>query len=320
VNADPWRLPCRDELLSSWLARVAVHSGCDPLTLTGAIWPKWRIWTTDLDRGLTEQRAMQAAQWFDCGPEVVHAATLEDLRARLHGNTEQHRPVLPWIISMGSRNRLRYAGMPCCPQCLLCDTQPFFRRTWRLAFVVGCEVHGVRLIDRCSGCRALIAPHRCIAKLQSLACCAVCGLDIRRQSSEAVNADALEFQRIAMGVLIADEGMWGSSIVSGVEWFRRLRRLATPSRCTATRSSGGEAELRQSDLQLELQAPREREARFCNLVTFLRQGRMPEGRLLARHRGTGCVRDRTVEKMPMPVAKELVQADWVRWLRRNRLW
>ena len=33
----PWQRPYRDELLSSWLARVALHSGCDPLTLTGRL-------------------------------------------------------------------------------------------------------------------------------------------------------------------------------------------------------------------------------------------------------------------------------------------
>jgi len=314
-----WYWPYKDELLSSWLARVAVHSGCDPLTLTGAIWPKWRIWTVDVDRGLTASRAMQAAQWFECEPETVHAATLQDLRVRLHGSTAQYSPVLPWITTLGSRNRLRYAGSPCCPQCLASDPQPFFRRAWRLAFVVGCEVHGSRLIDRCPYCRALIAPHRCISKLQNLGRCSTCGEDVCRYVPSAVEADALTFQRLALNVLITGEGLWGCDSVPSVEWFRRVRSAVTPSRCEVVRTESQKADLRPHNLLLEMQSPREREARFCGLVTILRQGKVQPVRRSTRLQGTKRALQ-NAEKSPISVSKECVQADWERWLRRNRRW
>jgi len=43
-----------DEIISSWLVRAALAQGCDPMVLTGEIWPKWRIWTRDVDRFLDE--------------------------------------------------------------------------------------------------------------------------------------------------------------------------------------------------------------------------------------------------------------------------
>lgn len=306
----PWQRPYKDELLSSWLARVALHSGCDPLTLTGAIWPKWRMWTADADRGLTSCRVMQAALWFGCEPDVVHAATLRDLVDRLAGVSARSRPVVPWIIALGSRNRQRYAGLPCCPQCLADDSEPFFRRAWRLAFVVGCEVHGTRLIDRCPDCHALIAPHLCISKLQNLARCASCGQDMRRYVPPSPDADALDFQRMAMAVLAAGEGVLDHGNVSGQEWFCRMRSMLIPSRCTVMRADMQEPALRPNDLLLELQSPREREARLCRLTAIFRDDAPPTSLCTKRKAGESV----------LPVAKELVQADWERWLRRNRLW
>lgn len=54
-----WPVPVpleADELLSTWLVRVALSQGCDPLVLTGELWPKWRVWTLDLDRGVATER------------------------------------------------------------------------------------------------------------------------------------------------------------------------------------------------------------------------------------------------------------------------
>ena len=314
-----WQQPYKDELLSSWLARVALHSGCDPLTLTGAIWPKWRVWTIDVDRGLTELRAMRAAVWFGCEPEMVHAATLLDLVDRLSGISERGRPVVPWIIALGNRNRQRYAGLPCCPQCLASDSEPFFRRVWRLAFVVACEVHGTRLIDRCPSCSALVVPHLCISQLQNLARCSTCGQDIRRYVSTTVDAMAMTFQRMAMEMLSTGEGHWDGGTVSGVDWFRRMRSLMAPSSCFVPRADFQEPALRPNNLLLELQSPLEREARLSRLVTILQAGAAPKPSRASGALGAAR-KSRKTGRSPVPVAKELVQADWERWLRKNRLW
>lgn len=315
----PWQWPCKDELLSSWLVRVALHSGCDPLTLTGSIWPKWRMWQVDVDRGLTVSRAMHAAVWFGCATDIVHAATLQDLATRLADSTACRHPVLPWIIALGSRNRQRYAGLPCCPQCLANDREPFFRRTWRLAFVVGCEIHGTRLIDRCPYCHALIAPHLCISKLQNMGRCSACGEDMRRYVPPFAEADAMAFQRMAMVVLATGEGLWDRGFVSGLEWFRRMRSMVVPSRCRVLRADPQELDLRPNGLPLEMQSPREREARLSSLTAILREGVMPKQRCAIQPSSSIQV-SRTAGKSPIPIAKELVQADWERWLRRNRLW
>jgi hypothetical protein len=49
----PWAirvLLLPDESIASWLARIALTQGCDPLSFTGAIWPKWRVCATRRQR------------------------------------------------------------------------------------------------------------------------------------------------------------------------------------------------------------------------------------------------------------------------------
>lgn len=314
-----WQQPFKGELLSSWLSRVALHSGCDPLTLTGAIWPKWRIWTIDVDRGLTEFQAMRAAAWFECALSSVHAATLSDLIGRLAGPAGKSRSVVPWIIALGSRNRRRYAGLPCCPQCLASDPEPFFRRTWRLAFFVGCEIHGTRLIDRCPYCCALVLPHLCISKLRSLARCSNCGQDIRNHVPTIVDTKAMSFQRMAMEILSDGEGRLDGNIVSDVDWLLHMRRQLKPSHCLIVRTDFQEPALRPNNLMFELQSPLEREARLSSLITRLQTPPAPNPRHVYE-RSNESLQSLKAENLPTAVPKEFVQADWERWLRKNRLW
>ena len=45
-----------DESLSSWLVRASLTHGCEPSMLTDWLWPGARIWTTDVDRGVSAEQ------------------------------------------------------------------------------------------------------------------------------------------------------------------------------------------------------------------------------------------------------------------------
>jgi hypothetical protein len=120
--------------------------------------------------------------------ERVRATTLAAYESSLY---EEHKSLGPaaWITSVGvyHRTRTKY-GLQFCPCCLAGDEEPYFRRKWRLAFMVVCEKHRVPLQDRCPGCRAAINFHRgelgSFKKFAagSLAICNLCGLDLRTAS------------------------------------------------------------------------------------------------------------------------------------------
>jgi len=50
--------------------------------------------------------------------------------------------------------------MQYCPQCLLEDGDPYFRKEWRVAFITTCTRHQCMLRDRCMECGAGVAFHR----------------------------------------------------------------------------------------------------------------------------------------------------------------
>jgi hypothetical protein len=123
-----------------------------------------------------------------------------------------------------------------------------------------------------------------------------------------------------MAVLITGEGLWDHGTVSGLEWFRRMRRLLVPSRCMIVRADTQEPALRPNDLMFEMQSPREREARMCRLAMMLRAGTASKRSVAGSASGSVVRASGNAGESPLPVPKELVQADWERWLRRNRLW
>jgi hypothetical protein len=68
---------------------------------------------------------------------------------------------LQWITTLQLFHRTRQGfGMQYCPQCLLEDQIPYFRKEWRVAFVTTCSRHQCMLRDRCVACGAGVAFHR----------------------------------------------------------------------------------------------------------------------------------------------------------------
>ena len=326
TSADVRPGPFEHELLTSWLARVAVHSGCEPLVLTAAIWPDWRIWTVDADRQLSPEHAQIAAIWFNLPVESVHACTLMAVGNKLHESVNPHRPMWPWITTQGNRNRLRRAGLPFCPQCLACDIQPYYRLQWRLAWVVGCDRHGVRLVDRCDRCHAISEPHRSTAATGDLAHCVECGFDLRRSRCEPVDGKALSFQRRAGEIFEKGMAAWGSKEISRMEWFQRVRSLLAKNVCQVDARSAAAMGYRQIGLWFELQGPMEREARLRVLASLLDDETLPAVRPPGRWCAPRSPQSTQVKKRRIkpvrtsPLARERVQEAWARWLRRSRLW
>ena len=69
--------------------------------------------------------------------------------------------VTRWVLPLGVFHRTRRAhGQQFCPLCLAGDSDPYLRRSWRLALVIICARHGVLLQDRCPQCASPVTPHR----------------------------------------------------------------------------------------------------------------------------------------------------------------
>ena len=232
-----WAVPVpllEDELLSSWLVRAAMVQGCDPLVLTGCLWPRWRVWTLDIDRGIPPERVAALAEASGVDAYQIHQAGLAELRGVLHGGTSRCA-TWPWILTQGARGRRHRSSLPYCPHCMAEDATPYFRRSWRWAWRLVCPAHQAVMRDRCPQCGDTVEPHRLVAADERLDRCTTCSADLRKAALETVDAQALDFQSRADMVLQRGGGAFGGVALFGPEWFALARFLTGLIRHTRTR-------------------------------------------------------------------------------------
>ncbi|MBU0601024.1 MAG: TniQ family protein [Gammaproteobacteria bacterium] len=215
--------PNDDESLSSWLLRLAMAQGCDPLILSGWLWPAKRVWTLDVDRGLTERDIGPLCEVTGVTGSVIEQTCLRQLVSRYVEAPLRSNSSWPWVLSIGSRNRLRTGGLQYCPRCISEDRDPYYRRKWRLAWHTCCAKHGIQLVDRCTACASPLEPHRLHASDVHLGICATCRHDLRSVAGEAANRDALRFQEVTDQALDRGTTTYGGREVSVFDWLNAAR-------------------------------------------------------------------------------------------------
>ncbi|MCY4121944.1 MAG: TniQ family protein [Acidobacteria bacterium] len=220
INGD-WPVPVDllpDETITSWLARCALAQGCDPSALTGSLWPAWRIWTTDADRGIPTDRRGALERATGVAGAAIEAAALVPIGTRIVGDHPKDQAAWPWISTLGKgggpTSRRQY-----CPKCLDEDATSHYRLRWRMAWHAGCAVHGCTLSDRCPRCDSAQQLHRLRADARDIAVCAACGFDLRGIETSPCRADTLEFQKTADRVARAGAGTCFDQQVDAAAWF-----------------------------------------------------------------------------------------------------
>lgn len=217
-----WTVPVPllpDEIISSWLVRAALVQGCDPLVLTGEVWPKWRMWTLDVDRAIPDERLTALSSLSGISREAFRLAVLHPFANRIYGGQPTMNAVWPWILAIGARNTKRRGGLQYCPMCLSEDNTPYYRLQWRFSWHTGCEIHNCSLLDRCWNCGAPLEPHRLIAEDKYVTVCATCKADIRNAEICFCPAGAQSFQRESDLVLRECQGVFLEESVTVREWF-----------------------------------------------------------------------------------------------------
>lgn len=209
--------PYRDELLTSWLVRIAHANGLKAQTFCERVFgAQHQIWNRDMDRLAPEWLLQTLANGSQRTLTRVKATTLTEFEHILfHENHSAGQ--LKWVLPLSIYHRKHEAyGLQFCPQCLSEDKEPYFRRAWRLALFTFCPKHQVMLLDRCPQCGGPIVFHRIElghpqqVDAETLAICWQCGFDLRSATVESVDKwDHLAF----------------------ASWERVLRLLARGGRC-----------------------------------------------------------------------------------------
>jgi hypothetical protein len=157
--------PLSDELLSSWMIRIARTYGLTPASF-------WNCQAGSIHfRKVDYQADDRLLNFISVGTATrldrVVATTLRGLNSF---GIDRHG---------GHQDGIRF-----CPACL--DESPYFRRRWRLEFFMLCDVHEFALHDHCPNCRGLVRLEQVPLGSDSIAVCDSCGFDLRRAPAIAL--------------------------------------------------------------------------------------------------------------------------------------
>lgn len=153
--------PFLDELLTSWMVRLAFANGFALHTfysnLLGYTAP---IWNRDSDR--------HPPSALLCCLATATGRPVEELRSLTLGCYEgfifEHFAVsgdVPFLLPTGLYHRIRRrAGIQFCPSCLKLDPAPYYRRHWRLAISTVCTAHDCFLEQTCPSCGSPVVFHQ----------------------------------------------------------------------------------------------------------------------------------------------------------------
>lgn len=327
----PWSIPCplhHDELLSSWLVRAALANGCDPLTLTGDIWTDWRPWTLDIDRGLPNEKLKALAKKCKTTPDKFDSIALHHIARRVAGNKPPAKQSWPWVLAIGTRNRLRTGGLQYCPYCL--EESPYFRIHWRLAWHCCCALHNVPLRACCQKCSMPIEPHRLEAFHRSITVCPNCLSDFSKATGGTASERALAFQNMADHALSDGYYTYGDVTLPAPAWFElakffytlanRMINLETQSIKSLACHFGVENMPRHSP-QLEKADTETRANRFAVVASLLNTERVKLTSILKEHgisQQAFCPKGITIPECLLCVLENLENRPLPKKLNRNK--
>lgn len=219
--------PAPDEILTSWLHRMAIANGYLDHSFCKEMFGAQQIWNRDADRHLPQSLLATLSRWTAVAEVRLHAMTLGSVLADM-ANTPVATGYAPWVLPLGIYHRIRRRhGTQFCPRCLAHGV-PYVRTRWRLAWVTVCPVHECLMHDRCEKCDAPFMFHRTRPWLFGVLPCSVCGSDLTLQSLRWPKSDwagALQ-RRLHAGL---DNG-WVEGLFDGpvyrIAAFIGLRELA----------------------------------------------------------------------------------------------
>ena len=195
MPAHPKPLP--DELLSSWLTRLAISNStrCYSFVNSMLCYPN-EIWARDIDRSAREDLLELLSIKTPTSIQQLRQMTLSYYDGKIVDNVKYDRHC-QWILEIGVYHRKRKrAGLQFCPHCLKDDPLPYFRKEWRLSFVTFCERHSCLLRDCCPSCKSSIAYHRLgsfrkvFIPNMLVSTCFHCHFDLRQSKPESIDRKA----------------------------------------------------------------------------------------------------------------------------------
>jgi len=163
------------ESLSSWRQRGGLANGFRWFPTPNGRWA-----ARDPDLLPSDPEIDWLTREFDVSSVDLRKASLDQFSACL-ADGRFSAPLPRWILPCARESSRNGATSGYCPMCLQSDETPFFRLSWRLAFVTHCPEHKCRLIEHCPNCSNSVWPNAFAERASysqkgmELALCMACG-------------------------------------------------------------------------------------------------------------------------------------------------
>ena len=178
--------PLHDELLSSWLIRIA-HSHQQKIYTfyRSELKENPRIWNIDIDNTIRPEVLKLIAERCNTTIKKVIDCTLLSYEGTLFLKRNSSG-INKWILPLGIyHTKRKKAGLMYCASCLAKDDTPYYRKKWRLSISLVCVTCGVWLKDRCGNCGQVVCfirndiGRKNIVPNKSISICFNCSFDLK---------------------------------------------------------------------------------------------------------------------------------------------
>lgn len=150
--------PEQDEILSSWIFRLARSHKMKPFTFTKFCLNEPSLWNRDFDKFYNPNLMNFLTKISPLTIEQVNNLHLISYNSVVF-NSEIHDAFTEGILNVGvvHRNR-KNKGLLACPKCL--DKKQYYKKSWRLVSSIVCTDCNCHLIDECPQCHSPIVFQR----------------------------------------------------------------------------------------------------------------------------------------------------------------
>ena len=181
--------PFTDELLSSWLSRIAFSHRDSLISFCKHEWPSNHFHYHDIDVLAPKKLISTLVHKTAASRQEAAGSCLNTWDGLLYPQAMLGGKAR-FIMAAGAGAHIcRSAGMQWCPECLLTDSIPYWRKVWRLSFITCCTVHSIRLADRCQDCGERAIPRR-----RADTRCWSCLADLRLHQRQKAHDEVIKFQ------------------------------------------------------------------------------------------------------------------------------
>ncbi len=219
--------PHKNELFSSWLARVALAHHTMPWSFMNMHFPEYKniVFSRDVDIWAPGPFIDKLVWKSGLSIEDIFAMTLRSYegylleQVRLNGSNFFIDPIIP-----RKRRNLGY-GQRYCPMCLK-ENPTYFRKEWRLSFYTICLVHKIYMLDRCQNCGLSVTSYK-FKREQGFVQCYGCGWHFSRSGS-LVRASDEDIACLGRLMKILEEGyvLIDKQPVYSIAFFQVLHQIA----------------------------------------------------------------------------------------------